>query len=101
MLANDMDLHDSIRKNLAAFPLFYSSFQERISIYLVATYIYTLTIFRQKNPPFLLSNIQCQKSHAGGTGNGLLAGAATVGLFKQNGTLAVLNLPYVFVSGAH
>lgn len=41
----------------------------------------------------LISDISCKVSHSRGTGYGLLAGAATVGLFKQNGTFSELNRP--------
>ena len=43
--------------------------------------------------PVIIFNTPCKASHSKGTGYGLPAGVATVGLFKQNGTIIVLNLP--------
>ena len=38
-------------------------------------------------------NIPSLSTHQAGTGSGLLAGLATFGELRQNGVLAVLNLP--------
>ena len=46
--------------------------------------------FPSSNPP---PNIPFLSTHQIGTGSGLLAGLATFGALRQNGVLAVLNLP--------
>lgn len=52
-----------------------------------------LTVPRFEAPTSSSPTFRARPPHGRGTGYGLLAGAATVGLFKQNGTLAVLKRP--------